>query len=300
MTNSISPFLVSPGSIPQRYLDKIGFNGSLKNGSFKPDLSTLEQLLALHLQAFPFGNFSSYAGQPVSPDINDIADKLLDQHREGYCIEHSSLSCSVLNELGYNARNLLGRVYYQKTYTATPPLSHLVTVVILDGREYLFDPGFGGMTPTGLISFNVGNQTQQTSQEPFRFIKAEDTELKPETLTGIEVMLQIYVRDEWINIYGLNPQVAVAPSDAMMSNWYTSTSPLSLFTQQLMLARISSTDRKTLLDTTLRIHGKTVSTTQQLESFDAFKQTIEQVLRINTQDIDLFAIYKRVQERQMD
>lgn len=276
-------------SLSQRYLNKIGFNGTPS-----PNLNTLKQLLALHLATFPFGNLSSYAGQAVSPHIEDIADKLLDQQREGYCIEHSSLTCTVLNELGYQARNLLGRVYYQKVHVVTPPLSHLVTVVTLDGQDYLFDPGFGGMTPAGVIALSVAHAAQQTPLEPCRFIQVEDSGLDINTLTSMQVMLQAFVRGEWIHLYALNPHIAVAAADAASSNWYTSTSPHSLFTQQLMLARIKNQQRITLLGTTLRIHGKDSSSIQQLQSFTEFKHTIEQLLAINIHAVDLQAIYQRI------
>lgn len=276
-------------SLSQRYLNKIGFNGTPS-----PNLNTLKQLLALHLATFSFGNLSSYAGQAVSPHIEDIADKLLDQQREGYCIEHSSLTCTVLNELGYQARNLLGRVYYQKVHVVTPPLSHLVTVVTLDGQDYLFDPGFGGMTPAGVIALSVAHAAQQTPLEPCRFIQVEDSGLDINTLTSMTVVLQAFVRGEWIHLYALNPHIAVAAVDAASSNWYTSTSPHSLFTQKLMLARIKNQQRITLLGTTLRIHGKDGSSIQQLQSFTEFKHTIEQLLAISTHAVDLQAIYQRI------
>lgn len=276
-------------SLSRRYLNKIGFQGS-----FIADLNHLQQLLALHLATFPFGNLSSYAGQPVSANMDDIANKLLERQREGYCIEHSSLTYTVLTELGYQARNLLGRVYYQKVHLVTPPLSHLVTVVTLDGQDYLFDPGFGGMTPAGVISFAVAKQPQQTPMEPFRVIKVEDSGLDMNILTGMTLMLQANIRGEWVHLYALNPQTAVAAADAATSNWYTSTSSHSLFTQQLMLARLKNQQRITLLGTTLRIHGKESSCTQQLQSFADFQHTVEQVLAINTQDVDLQAIYQRI------
>ena len=276
-------------SLSQRYLTKLGFNGP-----FTATLEDLKQLLARHLATFAFGNLSSYSGLPVSPAIEDIADKLLDQQREGYCIEHSSLTCAVLNELGYQARNLLGRVYYQKVHVVTPPLSHLVTVVTLDGRDYLFDPGFGGITPTGLIAFDLPGQAQPTSLEPFRFIRVEDAGLDLQTLTGMTYMLQAFVRDEWINIYALNPRIAVATADTISSNWFTSTSPTSLFTQQLMLARVHQQQRISLLNNSLRIHGAQGSSSQPINSLSEFRHTIEQVFHINTHGLDIAAIYQRM------
>ncbi|WP_410209641.1 arylamine N-acetyltransferase family protein [Aquirhabdus sp.] len=276
-------------SIAQRYLNKIGYVGSLE-----PTLDLLKVLISLHAEAIPFGNLSCFIGEPISIAPDDIATKLLDSGREGYCLEHSTLTRVALKELGYQTRNLLGRVYYQNTPQATPAKTHLVTVVTLDDKDYLFDPGFGGMTPTGLISFDLGDQPQNTPLESFRLVKSADTGLHPDTLEGIEVMLQSYVRETWINVYGLNPHELVTHSDAVLANWYISTSPQSLFTQQLMVARATFTERTTMNGTTMRTHGMNGSKTQKLESFNDFQKAIEDTMHINTHELDLMRVYERV------
>jgi len=275
--------------ISERYLKKIGVSGT-----FEPDLDNLKKLLCLHIDTIPFGNISSFLGEPISMDPDDIATKLLDAGREGYCLEHSTLTRVVLKELGYQTRNLLGRVYYQNTPQATPPKTHLVTVVKLDGKDYLFDPGFGGITPTGLISFDLGDQVQSTPLESFRLVKPIDTGFHLDTLEGVEVMLQAYVRDTWINLYALNTHDFVTHSDAVLANWYISTSPLSLFTQQLMIARATATERATISGITMRIHGKTGSKTQQLQSVYDFRQAIDEIMQINTDSLDLTQVYEHV------
>ena len=71
-------------------------------------------------------------------ELSQIADKLLDQGREGYCLEQSTLTRTVLSELGYEAFNLLGRVYYQSQPIEAPIRTHLVTVVkLVDKYIYL-------------------------------------------------------------------------------------------------------------------------------------------------------------------
>ena len=140
-------------SISQRYLKKIGFNRK-----FVPTLANLKELLALHIQNIPFGNLAPFLGDDVSLDTQVIVDKLLDHGREGYCLEQSTLTKIVLNELGFEAFNLLGRVYYQNIKVEmTPTRTHLVTIVKIDQNLYLYDPGFGGMTPTGVLSLNEVN-----------------------------------------------------------------------------------------------------------------------------------------------
>ena len=202
-------------SISQQYLKKIGFNRE-----FVPTLENLKELLALHIQNIPFGNLDSFLGDDVSLDPQVIVDKLLDHGREGYCLEQSTLTKIVLNELGFEAFNLLGRVYYQNMKVEmTPTRTHLVTIVKIDQNLYLYDPGFGGMTPTGVLSLNEVNTVQQTPLEKFRLIDVKDTDIPEFALTEMKFMVQAYVKDVWVNVYAFNPEQAVAESDLIIANW---------------------------------------------------------------------------------
>ena len=277
-------------SISQRYLKKIGFNRE-----FVPTLENLKELLALHIQNIPFGNLASFLGDDVSLDIQVIADKLLDQGREGYCLEQSTLTKNVLNELGFEAFNLLGRVYYQNMKVEmTPTRTHLVTIVKIDQTLYLYDPGFGGMTPTGVLSLNEVNTIQQTPLEKFRLIDVKDTDIPEFALTEMKFMVQAYVKDVWVNVYAFNPEQAVAESDLIIANWYISTSPKSIFTQNLMLSIIKNDERMSLNNNVLRTHGKSGSTKKELITLDDYQTTLKSVFNINIEQIDMLKIVHKI------
>ncbi|CAM2852980.1 acetyltransferase [Acinetobacter celticus] len=277
-------------SISQRYLKKIGFNRE-----FAPTLENLKELLALHIQNIPFGNLASFLGDDVSLDIQVIADKLLDQGREGYCLEQSTLTKNVLNELGFEAFNLLGRVYYQNIKVEmTPTRTHLVTIVKTDQTLYLYDPGFGGMTPTGVLSLNEVNTIQQTPLEKFRLIDVKDTDIPEFALTEMKFMVQAYVKDVWVNVYAFNPEQAVAESDLIIANWYISTSPKSIFTQNLMLSIIKNNERISLNNNVLRIHSKSGSTKKELITLDDYQTTLKSVFNINIEQIDMLEIVHKI------
>ena len=277
-------------SISQRYLKKIGFNRE-----FAPTLENLKELLALHIQNIPFGNLASFLGDDVSLDIQVIADKLLDQGREGYCLEQSTLTKNVLNELGFEAFNLLGRVYYQNIKVEmTPTRTHLVTIVKIDQTLYLYDPGFGGMSPTGVLSLNEVNTIQQTPLEKFRLIDVKDTDIPEFALTEMKFMVQAYVKDVWVNVYAFNPEQAVAESDLIIANWYISTSPKSIFTQNLMLSIIRNNERISLNNNVLRIHGKSGSTKKELITLDDYQTTLKSVFNINIEQIDMLKIVHKI------
>lgn len=276
-------------SISQRYLKKLSISEKLT-----PTLANLKILLAHHILHIPFGNISSFLGYPVSLEPADIAEKLLDQGREGYCLEHSTLTREVLNELGYQAFNLLGRVYYQSQPTEAPIRTHLVTVVKLDGHVYLFDPGFGGVTPTAVLALSDIDISQDSAHEPFRFITVEDSGIAENALSDMKIMLQVFVRNEWTNVYALNPEQSASPSDALIANWFISTAPLSLFTQNLMITTVNATQRINLSGTTVRIHGKDSSSKKILTQPDEFKGYLESVFKINTSNIDIDALFNKL------
>ena len=277
-------------SISQRYLKKIGFNRE-----FVPTLENLKELLALHIQNIPFGNLAPFLGDDVSLDIQVIANKLLDQGREGYCLEQSTLTKNVLNELGFETFNLLGRVYYQNMKVEmTPTRTHLVTIVKIDQTLYLYDPSFGGMTPTGVLSLNEVNTIQQTPLEKFRLIDVKDTDIPEFALTEMKFMLQAYVKDVWVNVYAFNPEQEVAESDLIIANWYISTSPKSIFTQNLMLSIIRNNERISLNNNVLRTHGKSGSTKKELITLDDYQATLKSVFNINVEQIDMLKIVHKI------
>ncbi|OBY72703.1 arylamine N-acetyltransferase family protein [Acinetobacter gyllenbergii] len=271
------------------YLDKLGFEGE-----FLPTLANLKLLLNLHVQTIPFGNFSSFLGEEVSLAPNQLAQKLLLDGREGYCLEQSSLTRIALTELGYEAYNVLGRVYYQSTPISTPVRTHLVTVVRIDQHLFLYDPGFGGMTPTTVLSLDLIGETQQTPLEPFRFVEAAQSGLDATVLTEMTYMLQVCLHDQWVNVYAMNPEQQIADADALVANWYISTSHESLFTQHLMLFRANNDARTTLKDGVLRIHGKGQSEKKELSTFDAFEHVIKTVFRMNISQQQLKAAWAKL------
>lgn len=281
--------MLSHVDIVDRYLTKIQFSQPLR-----ADLDTLDQLLTLHEQHIAFGNLAQYLGQPVAIDLQQVANKLLIQAREGYCLEHNVLTKHILTALGYEVFHLLGRVYYQNMHVTTPPRTHLISIVQLNGRAYLFDPGFGSMTPTAVLALDKINQTQTTALESFRFIAVEDTGLPLSALVGMKYMLQAFVRSTWINVYAFNPEHAVSDSDLMLAHWYVSTSPQSIFTQQLMFSIIDQQQRKTINHNVFKIYSAGNVIKQQLENIDQYNTCLQQHFKLKLSDSDLAALSQKV------
>ena len=150
------------------------------------------------------------------------------------------------------------------------------------------------MTPAGVLSLNAVNNVQQTALEDFRLIDVNNTDIPKFALTGMKFMLQAYVKETWINVYAFNPEQEVAESDLTVANWYVSTSPKSLFTQNLMLSIIKNNERISLNNNILRTHSKLGSTKKELTTLADYQTTLETVFNVNIEGIDLLKLLQKL------
>ena len=127
------------------YLKRIGYSG--------PRNSTLETLRALQLKhplAIPFENLDTLTGRPVKLDVTSLERKLVHSRRGGYCFEQNLLFKHVLTSLGFDVTALAARVVWERP-AEVRARTHMVLLVALDGRRYICDVGFGGLTATAPI-----------------------------------------------------------------------------------------------------------------------------------------------------
>ena len=102
----------------------------------------LHALQRAHRLAIPFENLDVFLARPIAIDTASVFAKLVTAGRGGYCFEHNRLFADALAALGLAARPLLARVWLGAA--ETPPLTHTLSLVTIDGEEWIADPGFGG------------------------------------------------------------------------------------------------------------------------------------------------------------
>jgi N-hydroxyarylamine O-acetyltransferase len=218
------------------YLRRLGFDAPPA-----PTLETLQQLQLRHTGAFPFENLTTLSGEPVLIDLPSIEQKVLHNGRGGYCYELNYLYLILLQELGFDARGISGRVVMGQPEGAWTARTHRLTLVTLDGVRYITDVGFGGMVPTAPLLLDSPAE-QLTPHEPYRIEQHEDG-----------YTLRAKVGDEWraMYIFDLQRQEDI---DYSVGNWYVSTHPESSFAKQLMVARTGEGWRRTLNNGSFAIH----------------------------------------------
>ena len=218
------------------YFARVGYAGPAA-----PTLETLSALQALHVAAIPFENIDVMLDRGISIDLADIHDKLVARERGGYCFEHNGLFQAVLTVIGFQVEGLLARVLWRlSAEPATRPRTHKMLRVTIDGEPWMVDVGFGACVPTAPLRMTPG-LVQQTPHEDFRLIQETDGEM---TLECDE--------EGWSPVYRLSPHSA-ADIDYVLSNWFTSTHPSSVFRAGLIAGRTTPEARYSLLQNRLTV-----------------------------------------------
>ncbi|MDX2215011.1 MAG: arylamine N-acetyltransferase [Oculatellaceae cyanobacterium bins.114] len=218
------------------YFQRIGYSGDAL-----PTLATLQAIHQHHVQAIAFENLTPLLKQPVLLDLASLQQKLIHERRGGYCFEQNSLLRSVLLALGFQVTALAARVLWNVPEGTITPRTHMVLRVDIDGRSYIADVGFGGLTLTTPLAL-IPDVEQQTSHEPFRLLAVDHT-----------YIMQALIKQEWKSLYKFDLQEQQLP-DYEVSNWYVSTHPNSLFVNHLIVAKPDLNCRYALQDNQFTVH----------------------------------------------
>jgi len=222
------------------HLDLPAYFGRIGHaGPSEPTLAVLCELSARHLSQIPFESLDPFLGIPVDLDPEALQAKLVRARRGGYCQEHNAVFHDVLAALGFPVTALGGRVVWAcKGQPA--PLTHRLTLVELPEGRYIADVGFGGHSPTAPLRLEPDIE-QATPHGTYRLARE-----------GEVFELQLWFNGRWEALYQFN-LAAQTRVDFEVANWYTSTNPRSVFTQNLVVCRVVGKMRINLWNSNLTI-----------------------------------------------
>ena len=218
------------------YLQRLGYASPPP-----PTLQTLRDLQLRHVCSFAFESLSTLMHAPVPIDLPSVERKVLHEGRGGYCYELNQLFLALLQELGFEARGITGRVVIGGPPDAHTGRTHRLSLVTLDGVRYITDVGFGGMVPSSPLQLD-NEAPQATAHEPFRLTHHQGS-----------YTLWAQVGEEWRGLYVFDLQVQ-ADIDYEIGNWYVSTHPGSPFVGQLKAALLAPGQRHTLANARYALH----------------------------------------------
>ncbi|WP_319469750.1 arylamine N-acetyltransferase [uncultured Pseudodesulfovibrio sp.] len=181
-----------------------------------PTTEGLRSLQRAQLYNIPFENFDIQLGRGVDLDPANLFDKLVRRPRGGYCFELNGLFLLALRAFGFDARPLLSRVHVSGQPSGR---GHQLSLVNVEGRQWLADVGFGKDNPAGPYLLER-DTVQDIRGKSFRLVDG-----------GVfGNMLQVRTDDGWQDLYSLDME-HVCQGDINYGVHYTSTSSKTLFTK---------------------------------------------------------------------
>src|SRR3989442_4850460 len=146
------------------YLKRIGYRGRVR-----PSADALRGLHRKHLLSIPFENLDIHLGRPIILSKKAFYDKIIREHRGGFCYELNGLFATLLDELGFKVSMLSARVA-RKGGRFSPNFDHMTLLVQLE-QSWLLDGGFGDSFTKTKIFDMPGPQADRGKQ--YRFTRTD-------------------------------------------------------------------------------------------------------------------------------
>ena len=238
-----------------RYLERIGYSGSLK-----PTEETLAGLHLAHAEAIPFENLDIHLGKPISGDIEALFDKMVVCRRGGYCFEQNGLLSAMLEKLGFNLRRAMGRTTFNSPVPR--PRGHLLSLVDVGGRCFIADVGFGGHGLLEPVPLERG-AAHSVGGEIYRVVESAGNGMELEVMTG----------DAWKSLYWFDTSPCY-PADVEVMNFYHSHSTDSFFNQNRVVALARRDCRRVMMNGEMKIVRGSAVETRLIEDEGAYRKAL--------------------------
>ena len=259
------------------YLSRIKLTGCDVN------FEGLTKLQEHHLEHIPFENLDIVVGRKILLNYPHLFDKIVLQKRGGYCFELNTLYAELLIALGFSPAPVLGRVWLSNP-NQTPPRNHLAYLIELEGKTYVTDVGFAGLTSSIPLDINV-----------FSPVNDKDGLVRVTKIADHEFMIQRHNEKEWTNLYSFE-NLEISEEDIEISNYYMSTHPNSHLIQHKCVGRNTKEGRIGLFNNKIQIRkGIKAAGKKRVEFGEDWIKTIkhEFSLHLDFSDEELARLFEK-------
>jgi N-hydroxyarylamine O-acetyltransferase len=226
----------------EQYFERINYTGTR-------DIS-LENLTLLqkgHLYNVPYENLDQMNSVPLSLSPEGVFDKIVKQHRGGYCFETQGLLCYVLRSLGYDVVQYTGR--FMNEPGVIQMRRHRILVVTLNEKRYVCDVGMRSETSRVPLLLEE-NLVQTDGVGEYKYWKDD--------FYGWVIMQKLPGKD-WKPLYGFTEEVQV-DDDFVMPSFFCEKHPDSPFNTIMKIAIYTENSNLNIVDNEYKVYkmGKCV------------------------------------------
>ena len=237
------------------YLRRIGVDDPVE-----ADRATLDRIQRAHRLAIAFENFDIPLGRGIPLEPDRLFDKLVTRRRGGYCFEQNALFLGMLQAIGFDARPLLARVWLAST--DTPPRTHTLNLVNLEGAEVIADVGFGG---SFVPPMRLADGEEVATPDGARHRLRGDPEHG--------WMLERNPGEAWSRQYSFTLD-RIWPADLETANHYTATRPGTRFTTLRIASATTPNGYDSLVDRTLTTSRMGTSEAREIGGPDEYRRVL--------------------------
>ena len=192
-------------------------------GEVTLDAKGLDRLIWAHLTSVPFENIESFEeGKVPSLEIDDIYQKIVVNHRGGYCFELNKLFYKLLKTLGFDVIAVGVRIIWMRE--GLTGASHRASIVTIGNKKYLADVGYGGPGAKGVLELTT-EEVQVVRGFRFRVIALPGGfyQIEREYQGGFSPMMYLEDREAVEDDFGI-------------MNFYCAKCPNVLFVQKYVIS----------------------------------------------------------------
>src|SRR5699024_10916621 len=173
-----------------------------------------------------------------------MIEKIVNEHRGGYCYEQNRLFCSYLTSKGYNVYMVSATSYNGSGWAMEG--SHMALIVTLNQKKYLVDVGYADI-PKAVMPITYDEEIVYDVNGEFKVSKISDKTFEMKKKVDHKWQTQYQFRDE--------PKVL---SDFEQGIAFNQNNEASIFVQQLLISKATTFGRVTMSNNHLTItdHGQ--------------------------------------------
>jgi N-hydroxyarylamine O-acetyltransferase len=220
------------------YLKRINSTGILRS-----DLETLRELQYKHVFTIPFETLDICNQIPIILKVNLLFQKVIRDHRGGYCYELNVLFYHLLNFCGFDVNLIAGRLHHGNNRFGRE-FEHLALIVNLNGRDWLVDVGYGDFSLVPLVI--ASGEIQSDGRNYYQII--DPVMVDGQSYLGVAKWNACKQDFKIDYIFTLTPR---ALPDFFGMNEFHQTSPESHFARSLICTMPTQEGRVTLINNKL-------------------------------------------------
>ena len=251
----------------EAYLERIGLSKELADHS--PDEELLNALQLAYVKTVPYENLDILHNIPLKLDEESLFEKIVTNHRGGYCFEVNASYNWLLKSLGYNSLSCFAR--YLRGEDKIPMRRHRILIVDSPDLEcrYFTDVGIGERAPRLALKL-VEGLVQEQYGEIYKFEKDD----------FFGWVLWDFHKGQWGKFIAFTEEPQIE-DDYLGTSFYCEKHPESIFNKGNIIAIKTETGRKTISNEEFKIFDGENVTVKMLDSEDELKAVLKEHFGIN-------------------